>query len=348
MKKQAYILALIVLSTFLSLTPPAKTLDMYWIDVEGGAATLIVAPSGESILIDTGNPGGRDSERIFTVASQVAGLKKIDHLITTHFHRDHFGGAAELAKKIPIVNIHDKGIPENLSEDADFARNIQPYREIKAKRNVIKPDYELPLKAMPKGTAPLSLHCLGVNQQFVQTREDADTNGDCGETTDKTADTSDNANSTVFMLNFGTFTLFNGGDLTWNTEKKLVCPVNLPGEVDVYQVNHHGLDQSNNPVLVQSLSPTVAIMNNGTKKGCGPETFTSLKNTPSIQAIYQVHKNLREDGSTINTTPEKIANMEENCKANYIKLSVTPDGQQYTVSIPANSHQQVYQSKKSN
>src|SRR6185295_11757048 len=89
-----------------------KTLDIYWIDVEGGGGTLIVTPEDESILIDTGNPGGRDSGRIHKVAKEVAGLKKIDHLVLTHFHIDHFGGAAELAQLMPIGTVHDKGIPE--------------------------------------------------------------------------------------------------------------------------------------------------------------------------------------------------------------------------------------------
>jgi glyoxylase-like metal-dependent hydrolase (beta-lactamase superfamily II) len=78
-----------------------RTLDIYWVDVEGGAATLIVTPAGESILIDSGNPGGRDADRIYK-AAQAAGLKRIDYLVTTHFHIDHYGGAAELSRKIPI------------------------------------------------------------------------------------------------------------------------------------------------------------------------------------------------------------------------------------------------------
>lgn len=98
--------------------------------------------------------------------------------------------------------------------------------------------------------------------------------------------------------------------------------------------------------MVKALSPTVAVVNNGTRKGCGPETFTTLKNTASIQSIYQLHKNLREDGTTINTEAEKIANIEENCTANYVKLSVEPDGSKYTISIPANKHQQTFTSKK--
>src|SRR5207344_3444337 len=89
-----------------------RTLDIYWNDVEGGGATLIVTPAGESVLIDSGNPGGRDAARIHKTATEVAGLKKIDHYITTHFHRDHFGGAAELATLMPIGQVYDNGIPD--------------------------------------------------------------------------------------------------------------------------------------------------------------------------------------------------------------------------------------------
>ena len=87
------------------------TLDVYWVDVEGGAATLVVTPAGESLLVDTGNPGTRDAGRIHHVATKVAGLKKIDHLITTHFHGDHYGGAAMLANLMPIGVVNDNGIP---------------------------------------------------------------------------------------------------------------------------------------------------------------------------------------------------------------------------------------------
>jgi beta-lactamase superfamily II metal-dependent hydrolase len=339
-------LLIIALFTHTSSTPPARALDVYWIDVEGGAATLIVTPAGESVLIDTGNPGGRDADRIHKVATEVADLKQIDHLITTHFHIDHFGGAAELSKKMPIIRVYDKGIPQSLSEDAEFASHIAPYREMKASRITLQPGSQIKLKLLPKGIARLSLSCLGLDQKFVEKTVKKASAADCDASADKPVDTSDNANSTVFVMDFGSFRLFDGGDLTWNVEKKLVCPDNLPGQVDVFQVNHHGLDQSNNPVMVKALSPTVAVINNGTRKGCGPETFTTLKNTSSVQAIYQLHKNLREDGSTINTEPERIANVEEKCTANYVKLSVAPDGGKYTLSIPANKHQQTFMSKK--
>src|SRR3954469_13177956 len=121
-----------------------KKLDIYWIDSEGGGSTLIVTPTDQSVLIDSGNPGGRDSRRIHKVASQVAGLKRIDHYVTTHFHVDHFGGAAELAALIPIGTVWDNGIPDKDPDgnpgDTRWLLTSKPYREMKVeKRNVILP-----------------------------------------------------------------------------------------------------------------------------------------------------------------------------------------------------------------
>jgi competence protein ComEC len=164
--------------------------------------------------------------------------------------------------------------------------------------------------------------------------------------TEKPKDTSDNANSVVLLLQYGAFDLFDGGDLTWNNEAKLVCPQNVLSAVDIYDVNHHGLDVSNNPILVKMLAPTVAIMSNGTSKGCGGETFKTLKNVPSIQALYQTHRNLRTDSEN-NTAPELIANMEKDCAGNYIKVSVEPGGGSYTVSIPGTGHTRKFTSKNS-
>src|SRR4029079_13997636 len=117
------------------------------------------------------------------------------------------------------------------------------------------------------------------------------------------------------------------------------------GKVDVYQVTHHGLDSSNNPLVLRSLEPRVAVMNNGVTKGCLPEVFANLQDTKSLQAVYPVHKNLRPDGATSNVTDEYIANKVKDCQGNYIKLSVAADAKSYMLSIPANGHSRTYQTR---
>ncbi|MBI3462792.1 MAG: MBL fold metallo-hydrolase [Planctomycetes bacterium] len=317
--------------------------DIYWIDVEGGASTLMITPANESILIDAGNPGPRDPQRIVQAVAKVPGLRRIDHLITTHYHRDHFGGASLLATLVPIGTVYDNGVFDGMPDDPG-----KDYFELKCdKRVVIKPGDKIPVKAPAAGHA-VSLTCLGARQTFVAPESDDPENADvCATHRPKDRDGSDNANSVVTLIEFGPFRFFDAGDLTWNQEMRLVCPKNLVGEVDVYQVTHHGLDSSNNPVVLQTVKPRVAIMNNGHTKGCLPEVFANLKATASLEAIYQVHKNLRPDGSVNNVADEFIANHKaaEECAGNYIKLSVAPDAKSYTVSIPANGHERSYRTK---
>ena len=353
---RAAVLVFVLAASTVRADQKTKTLDFYWIDSEGGGSTLIVTPNDESVLIDTGNPGGRDPSRI-VAAAKAAGLKKIDHVLITHWHGDHFGGAAEVAQQLPFGTIYHRAIPDGDPDgraQSTFQVQIKPFREIAAKRVTLAPGVNIPLQAVAGTGAPkLELRCLAASQKFVDptAAQQKTKNPLTGTVPAKAADPSDNANSAVFVLSFGAFRFFDGGDLTWNMEEKLVTPYNLPGVVDVYQTNHHGLEVSNNPVLVQSLEPTVVVMNNGPKKGGQPGSFAAIRSAKSVQALYQVHKSYNVPEET-NVAKEFVANHENltgpdaaKCPANLIKMSVAPDGKSYTLSIPANGHSKTYRTK---
>jgi len=329
-----------------------RTLDVYWVDVEGGAATLVVTPAGQSILIDTGNPGTRDAGRIHEVATKLASLKKIDFLITTHFHGDHFGGAAALAQLMPIGVVYDNGIPvrnpDRNRQDPAFVLKVRPYRSMKVdERVVVKPGYRLPLK-QAEGTSPVRLTIVAAARKFIDPPKGARQNPFTGTVPPIKEDLSDNANSVCSLIEVGNFRFLDCGDLTWNMEAKLVEPINRIGTVDVYQVNHHGLASSNNPLLIKSVAPTVSVMNNGHTKGCTPAAFAALKSVKSIKAMYQVHRNLRPDGDKNNAANEYIANLtpRDDCKAHTLKMSVAADGRSYTLSNPRSGHKRTFKTRK--
>lgn len=312
-----------------------RTLDIYFIDVEGGAATLIVTPTGESILIDTGFPGQRDASRIAQVARDVAGLTQIDHCVITHWHRDHVGGLPSLAKLIPIKNYYDHGLPATLGADLQ-SEYIEAYKQAtNGKTITLKPGDEIKLQRSPKYLPPLEVRVVAAGGMVVGENSITPQIRPCGADFEPQAeDKTDNANSVAILLTFGRFKFFDGGDLTWNVENRLACPKNVLGAIDVFQVDHHGTDSSNNPKLMRAIQPRVAIIDSGPRKGAEPNTFATLKQTPQIEAIYQLHRNLRTRDKD-NAMAGYIANEEETCQGNFIKVAIEPDSQLYTVSIPA-------------
>jgi beta-lactamase superfamily II metal-dependent hydrolase len=318
-----------------------KTLDIYFIDVEGGAATLIVTPSGESLLIDSGFPGERDAGRIADVALRVAGLKQIDHYLTTHWHLDHVGGIPRLSQLIPVKNYYDHGLPATLTPDIPPAP-IEAYRQtVQGKSIALKPGDEIKLEP----SSMLKIRVLAANGIVLGEQPGAPQIKVCGPNFEpKPEDKTDNANSVGILLSFGRFKFFDGGDLTWNVENRLACPKNLAGAVDVYQSDHHGLDISNNPALIEALNPRVAIINNGPRKGGEARSFATLKSVKDIQAIYQVHRNVRTTEKD-NAPSDYVANDEEACQGEFIKLSVNSNGKSYSVSIPAKQISRSYRTR---
>jgi beta-lactamase superfamily II metal-dependent hydrolase len=335
LNKILWLAILPILSSYAILQAAPKGLDIYFIDVEGGAATLIVTPAGQSLLIDTGFPGERDAGRIARVALEVAGLKQIDHCLITHWHRDHVGGVPTLAKLIPIKNFYDHGLPPTIAADMQ-AEFIDAYKQTTGGTSItLKPGDEIKLQRSAKNLPMLKVRVVAAGGMVLGEQSVTPQIRPCGENFEsKAEDTSDNANSVGILLTFGSFRFFDGGDLTWNVEDRLACPKNIVGAVDVFQVNHHGVDSSNNPTLVRALKPQVAIIGNGPKKGAESHTFATLKSNPGLQAIYQLHLNLRTTDKD-NTMAGYIANEEESCQGNFIKLAIEPNSQSYTVSIPA-------------
>ena len=306
------------------------TLDIYYVDVEGGAATLIVTPAGESILVDAGWPGfeGRDANRIQAAMKQ-AGITQIDHLVTTHYHTDHFGGIPELARRVTVNNFYDHGPMTELAEDRDFATKYAAYRTAtKDKTLTLKPGDAIQLKRAPE-LPPVTLQVLAAHREVMAGK--GAKNPACDTATLKAEDPSDNARSVAFLLRYGAFDFFDAGDLTWNIEQKLVCPNNLIGEVDLYQVTHHGMNTSNNTALLQAVKPTVAIMNNGARKGGSADTIKALRELPSLKALYQGHRNVTIPAEQ-NVAEEFIANLDDqNDAAHLIVVSADATKRVFTV-----------------
>lgn len=320
-----------------------ESLDIYFLDMVGGASTLIVTPMGESVLIDTGSlePKHRDADRIHK-ACMDAGLKQIDYLVTTHFDVDHYGGILELSKRIPIKRFIDNDTPAKDISKRQRSQQLSPLYEeaTKGKTKLLRAGEDIPLKNVARGKiAPMKLHCVASQKRVEGFDGDVDTPVE-GFMMAR-PDTSNNAGSIALVLSYGGFKFFAGGDITLNVEHHLAHPVNRVGKVDLYQVTHHGLDRSNNPILLKALEPTVCVAMNGPRKGIQLRTFVALKTLPSVKAIYQIHYNTQY-GDAGNTAAEFIANNVPQ-EGQYIKASVYPEKGIFTVSIGPDGAPKTYQ-----
>jgi competence protein ComEC len=306
--------------------PPAaqKTLQIYFVDVEGGQATLFVPPAGESLLIDTGWPGneGRDADRIVAVAKE-AGISKIDFVLITHYHTDHGGGAPQLAARIPVKTFIDHG--ENReSTDQPTVEVWQAYQKLlssgKYKRIVAKPGMVLPIEGM-RATVISSDGDL-ISSPLSEGGQD---NPACQNAEQYPADQTENLRSLGTLITFGRLRILDLGDLTRDAEMKLMCPKNKFGKMDVYIVSHHGWYQSGSPAFVHGIAPRVAIMDNGAKKGGTPSAWDILKKSPGLEDLWQLHYS-EEGGAQHNVATEFIANPQGPDSGHYLRLTAWADG----------------------
>jgi beta-lactamase superfamily II metal-dependent hydrolase len=329
--------------------PSKRNLDIYFIDVMGGAATLVVTPEGESVLIDSGWAGfqDRDPIRIEKVLKNEAKLDHLDHLVTTHWHADHFGGVDGITRRLRVDHFWDRGLPDPKAANQDRANFPdgpfpgdalgENYRKAaEGKRTALKAGDTLPLKGVEVVVLASGGKVIdGPSGPINPLCESAPA--------DKPVDQSDNARSLAFRFRLGSFDFLDCGDLTWNVEKQLVCPVDKIGPIDLYQVTHHGMDISNHPTLVRTIAPKVAIMNNGPRKGGAAATVKLLQSIPSIQAAYQLHKNAATPAAD-NADPKMIANT-STAGGEFIHVSVEPDGSSFSVQVGADGAKQVFPSR---
>jgi len=303
---------------------PAKSLQIYFVDVEGGQATLFVTPEGQSLLIDTGWPGnnGRDADRIVAAAHD-AGINKIDFVLITHYHDDHVGGAPQLAERIPVGTFIDHGENRETADEVTQKRWVA-YQQLlatgKYKRITARPGDVLPLQGIraeviTSDGAVLQSALSGAGQP----------NAFCANSSQLPADKTENPRSLGTLVTFGKLRVLDLGDLTADKELELMCPVNKIGHVDIYIASHHGFNQSGAAALVHAIAPRVAVVDNGAKKGGSPSALDIIKSSPNLAALWQLHFS-EEAGTAHNTAPEFIANLPGPDAAYYLKLTANSDG----------------------
>jgi competence protein ComEC len=302
-----------------------KTLDIYFIDVEGGQATLFVTPGHESLLIDTGWPdhGGRDAKRIVS-AAHLAGLKKIDYALITHYHDDHVGGVPGLVERIPVGTFIDHGpLYERCPTcTAGFDAYMKVIHAGNAKRMSVTAGQMLPLREMLARVVSSNGQVLSAPLPGAGTA-----NPFCSESEIRPDDTTENSHSVGLLLSFGHFRVTDLGDLTWDKERALMCPMNRIGKVTLLIVSHHGWYQSSSPAYVDAIQPVVAIMNNGATKGGSLSTLIDLNKIPGLKAMWQLHRS--QEAGDQNVQDERIANLSGDPAREhgyYLKVSASRDG----------------------
>ena len=319
--------------------PAGSELEIYFVDVEGGQATLIVTPLGESMLVDAGWPGydARDAKRI-AAAARHAGVSRIDYFLMTHYHRDHAAGTPELLSQMPVSVFVDHGPNTEDSRQGIECEALYKSQWHKGKHLVVKPADRIPLKGVEVIVVAARARTIATPLAGAGAPNPA-----CLTTKPGEQDASENARSAGFLLKFGKFRFVDLADATWNVELSLVCPSNKIGPADLFLVSHHGARISNSPALLAALRPRVAVMNNGARKGGDRATFERLRALAELEDLWQLHFSVPAGGA--NAPEPFIANMQEQCQGFGIHVSARRDGS-FRVTNLRNRAARIYRARK--
>ncbi len=311
----------------------AKPLEIYFIDVEGGKSTLIVSPSGQSLLIDAGYTGfsGRDADRIL-LAARDAHVKKIDYVLITHHHSDHEGGVPNLLQRFQVAMFYDPGPTVDTSPDQIKTNKAYEAAMAKEHREIIKPADKIAVKG-------LDVTVVVANGGHITNSlsSSAGPNSFCKGIIPEKDEIAENARSAGVVVTLGKFRYADFGDLTPNKETDLLCPDNRIGKIDVLQTSHHGAASSK---ATYALAPRVAIMDNGGKKGGTPEGWRSTKSSPGLEDLWQLHFSIA-GAESANSPDSFIANVDDPCEGKFLKLTAEPDGS-FTIYNSRNKYTKSY------
>ena len=322
--------ALIFLLVFTVAAQAAKNLEFFFIDTEGGQATLVVSASGQAMLVDTGYTGfgGRDANRI-AEAAKLAHVKRINVLFLTHYHADHAGGVKNLLEVLPVESFYDHGEPAKDdkadSSAYDKARGSAPH-------TVYKPGDKIPIK-------DLDVTVVAGAHKFIETKGEA--NPFCQGLAPKDGEDGENPNSGGLTVQFGKFRFADLGDNMWNEELAMMCPENKLGKVDLLLTPHHGTHVS--PKADYAMAPRVVIENDGPTKGGKLEAYQMWRAMPGLEDFWELHFAMAggRDGNSADTF---IANVDQRCEGKYLKVTAHEDGS-FTVYNSRNKFTKTYAAK---
>jgi competence protein ComEC len=358
--------ALSILFLAVSTLFAAKTLDIYFIDAEVGNAVLLVTPSGQAMMLDTGQPGQAFVDRALKVI-ELAGVRQLDYVVISHYHWDHYGTVPGIAGKIPILNFVDHGRNVDIGATPEYRERyggsgsnpiFEAYAKAREKGHhiVAKPGTRLPMKDIDVRILTSAGDVLEEPLPGAGAPNPA-----CAQTPIRTDDESEDGQSVSKLITFGKFRYADFGDLTWNKSYRLFCPDNLVGTTDLYLITHHAISQdykgagpwewgraSAPPAESHALHPRAAILSSREDyigRVATSEAWRDTRSSPGLEDIWQLH--YQAQGGKLYNAPEQfIANMSTvDDRANYLKVSVELDGS-FTITNSRNGFAKRYAARK--